>query len=47
VRKGYDAIADDDPDRIKSINAVGSVEAISTAIWREVEPLVAAGQASR
>jgi dTMP kinase len=47
VRKGYDAIAAAEPDRIKSINAVGSVGAIGAAIWREVEPFVAAGQASR
>jgi dTMP kinase len=45
VRKGYDAIAAAEPDRIKVINAVGSVEAISSAIWHQVERLVATGQA--
>jgi dTMP kinase len=45
VRKGYDAIAAAEPDRIKSVNAVGSVEAISAAIWQQIEPLVAAGNA--
>jgi dTMP kinase len=47
VRKGYDAIAATEPGRIKVINAVGSVEAISTAIWQQVEPLVATGKARR
>jgi dTMP kinase len=41
VAKGYDEIAAANPERIKIINAVGSVEEIQASIWRVVAPLVA------
>lgn len=41
VAKGYDEIAAAHPDRIKVINAAGTVEEVQAAIWRVVAPLVA------
>jgi dTMP kinase len=41
VARGYDAIAAENPDRIKVIQAVGSIEEIQSAIWRVVAPLAA------
>ncbi len=41
VAKGYEEIAAAHPDRIKVINAAGSVEEVQAAIWREVAPLAA------
>jgi dTMP kinase len=41
VAKGYDAIAAAHPERIKVINAAGSVEEVQAAIWRVVAPLIA------
>ncbi|MGC3958937.1 MAG: dTMP kinase [Verrucomicrobiota bacterium] len=41
VAKGYDEIAAAHPDRIKIINAAGSVEEVQAAIWRVVAPLAA------
>lgn len=41
VAKGYDAIAAEHPDRIKVIQAVGSIAEIQSAIWRVVAPLAA------
>lgn len=41
VAKGYDAIAAENPERIKVINAVGSVEEVQASIWRVIAPLVA------
>jgi dTMP kinase len=40
VKKGYAAIAAAEPMRIKRIDATGSVDAVSAAIWKEVEPWV-------
>lgn len=41
VAKGYDEIAAAHPERIKVINAAGSVEEVQAAIWRVVAPLAA------
>ena len=41
VAKGYDAIAAENPERVKVINAVGSVEEVQASIWRVIAPLVA------
>jgi dTMP kinase len=41
VAKGYDAIAEEHPERIKVIHAVGTIEEIRSAIWRVVAPLAA------
>src|SRR5690242_3764059 len=40
VRKGYQAIAQADPKRVQIIDATGSVEAVSTNIWKRIEPLL-------
>jgi dTMP kinase len=40
VAKGYQAIAAAGPDRVRIIDAEGSVEAIHAQIWKRVEPLV-------
>lgn len=42
VAKGYDAIAAENPERIKVVHAVGTVEEVQSAIWRVVAPLIAA-----
>jgi dTMP kinase len=41
VAQGYDAIAAAEPDRIKLINAAGTVTEVQSAIWRLVAALVA------
>lgn len=41
VAKGYEAIAVAEPERIKIIHAVGTIEEIQSAIWRVVAPLAA------
>jgi len=41
VRQGYDAIAKAEPERVKPINAAGSIQEVSAEIWRHVGPLVA------
>ncbi len=41
VAKGYDEAAAAEPKRIQTINAVGAIEEIQSAIWRIVAPLVA------
>jgi dTMP kinase len=40
VVKGYRAIADEDPERVKLIDATGSVEGVRAEIWKLVEPLL-------
>jgi dTMP kinase len=39
VVKGYQAIVSSEPERIKLIDASGSVETVTTEIWKQVEPL--------
>ena len=41
VAKGYQAIAAAEPDRIRQLDASGSVEQTKTAIWSLVEPMLA------
>ncbi|MCS7090205.1 MAG: dTMP kinase [Verrucomicrobiota bacterium] len=41
VARGYRAIAAAEPQRVRVIDATGSVEQVRAAIWREVAPLVA------
>jgi dTMP kinase len=40
VAKGYRAIAGAEPGRVKVVDAAGSVDAVSAAIWEHVERLV-------
>jgi dTMP kinase len=40
VRKGYLALAAEEPGRIKLIDAVGSLEIVSAQIWEHIEPLL-------
>lgn len=40
VAQGYQAIAADDPERIRPIDATGTTQNIEAAIWREVSPLL-------
>ncbi|MDB6109220.1 MAG: tmk, partial [Pedosphaera sp.] len=42
VTKGYEALAKADPQRIKVIDAARAVEAVSAAIWKQLEPWLAA-----
>ena len=42
VATGYQAIAANEPRRVKSIPASGPVEAVAANIWRTVEPLLKA-----
>jgi len=41
VERGYEAIAAAEPDRVRVIDATQSVEAVRSAVWREVERLLA------
>lgn len=40
VEEGYDAIARDEPQRVKVIDATRSVDEVAENIWREVEPML-------
>jgi dTMP kinase len=40
VAKGYEAIASNEPQRVRRIDAQGTVEDVEAAIWGIVEPLV-------
>ena len=40
VEKGFDAIARQEPHRIKTVDATQPIEAVRKAIWNLVEPLV-------
>ena len=40
VAKGYEAISAEEPDRVRTLDATGSVEEIRAKIWTEVEMLV-------
>ena len=40
VAKGYETLAAAEPNRIRKIDASGSIEEINAAIWRLVEPLL-------
>ena len=41
VAKGYQAMAASEPQRIRKVEAAGSVPQIQAAIWNIVEPLLA------
>jgi dTMP kinase len=41
VARGYDTIAAAEPERIRIINAAGTIEEVQSAIWRVVAPRVA------
>ena len=45
VAQGYEAIAAAEPKRVHTIDAVGNVLEIQSAIWRSVAPLAALGAA--
>jgi dTMP kinase len=40
VEKGYDEIAQSEPNRVKVIDATRAIEAVAEDIWRQVRPLV-------
>jgi dTMP kinase len=40
VADGYAAIVSEEPERVRQVDAAGTVEEISECIWRLVEPLV-------
>jgi dTMP kinase len=40
VLQGYEAIASAEPGRVKRIDATASIEEVSVAIWKQVEPLL-------
>ena len=40
VARGYQAIAAAEPKRVRTLDASGSVEAVSAAIWQQVQPLL-------
>jgi len=42
VERGYDAIANAEPDRIKVIDATRPVEIVADEIWSRIEPVIAA-----
>jgi dTMP kinase len=44
VAKGYQAIAAAEPERVRTIDATGTVQETQTAIWRAVEPLLRRGE---
>ncbi len=41
VAKGYEALVNSEPRRVKRVNAVGTVEEIRASIWAHIEPLLA------
>jgi dTMP kinase len=47
VEKGYHAIAQAEPQRVKKIDAAQAQEIVAQTIWESVEPLVKKAQASR
>lgn len=40
VEEGYDAIAENEPERVKVIDATRTIEAVGDDVWRLVQPLV-------
>ena len=40
VRRGYQALAEAEPDRWRVIDSTGAVDAIHEEVWRHVEPLL-------
>jgi len=40
VAKGYEAIAAAEPGRVRKIDASGSIETVSAATWRHVQPIL-------
>ncbi len=40
VAQGYEAIATAEPQRVKLVNAAGSVEAVTEAVWKIVQPVL-------
>jgi dTMP kinase len=40
VVKGYEAVAVAEPQRVRIVDASGSIEAVSAAVWQLVEPLI-------
>lgn len=47
VEHGYEAIATAEPSRIHRVNAGATVDAVSAAVWRHVEPLLRSPQQDR
>jgi dTMP kinase len=44
VRKGYQIIAQEEPKRVQTIDASGTVENVGEEIWKRVEPLLPAAK---
>ncbi|HEX4343542.1 MAG TPA: dTMP kinase [Verrucomicrobiae bacterium] len=44
VTKGYEAIAAEEPERVKIINAARSVEAVRTDVWQTIQPALIRAQ---
>jgi dTMP kinase len=40
IDEGYRALARDEPERVKVIDATASIDAVAAAVWAQVEPLV-------
>ncbi len=40
VARGYQAIAGEEPDRVRALDATGTVAQIEQAIWKEIDPLL-------
>lgn len=47
VEKGYRAVAQAEPDRVRQIDATQSREVVAQRVWEAVEPLLKKAQASR
>lgn len=46
VAEGYEAVLKAEPQRVRRIEATGTIEAVRASIWKEVEPLLADAHAS-
>ena len=44
VTKGYEAIAAAEPERVKTINAARSIEAVRTDVWQSIQPALLRAQ---
>jgi dTMP kinase len=40
VAKGFDAIAAAEPQRVKVVDASGTMDEVTAKIWKQVEPLL-------
>jgi len=40
VAKGYEAIAAAEPDRVRVVDGVGTIEVVCAKIWEQVQPIL-------